>query len=65
MEEKCEGVQYLMKITGIIAECNPFHEGHKYLIRKSKEITGADYTVVLLSGDFVQRVAPAAEQKEK
>lgn len=65
MEEKCEGVQYLMKITGIIAECNPFHEGHKYLIRKSKEITGADYTVVLLSGDFVQRGAPAAEPKEK
>lgn len=63
--EKCEGVQYLMKITGIIAECNPFHEGHKYLIRKSKEITGADYTVVLLSGDFVQRGAPAAEPKEK
>ena len=54
-----------MKITGIIAECNPFHEGHKYLIRKSKEITGADYTVVLLSGDFVQRGAPAAEPKEK
>jgi predicted nucleotidyltransferase len=65
VEEKCEGVQYLMKITGIIAECNPFHEGHKYLIRKSKEITGADYTVVLLSGDFVQRGAPAAEPKEK
>ena len=54
-----------MKITGIIAECNPFHEGHKYLIRKSKEITGADYTVVLLSGDFVQRGAPAAEPKDK
>jgi predicted nucleotidyltransferase len=54
-----------MKITGIIAECNPFHEGHKYLIRKSKEITGADYTVVLLSGDFAQRGAPAAEPKEK
>ncbi|MDD5846862.1 MAG: nucleotidyltransferase family protein [Lachnospiraceae bacterium] len=54
-----------MKITGIIAECNPFHEGHKFLIRKSKEITGADYTVVLLSGDFVQRGAPAAEPKEK
>ena len=54
-----------MKITGIIAECNPFHEGHRYLISKSKEITGADYTVVLLSGDFVQRGAPAVEPKEK
>lgn len=54
-----------MKITGIIAECNPFHEGHRYLISKAKEITGADYTVVLLSGDFVQRGAPAVEPKEK
>ena len=31
-----------MKIVGLIAEYNPFHNGHLYHIRKAKEITGAD-----------------------
>ncbi len=48
-----------MKITGIIAECNPFHEGHAYLLQKAKEITDADYTIVAISGDYVQRGAPS------
>lgn len=52
-----------MKTTGIIAEYNPFHNGHAYLIRKAKEITGADYCVIVMSGDFVQRGAPAIADK--
>lgn len=48
-----------MKIAGIIAEYNPFHTGHAYHIQKTRELTGADYIVVVLSGDFVQRGAPA------
>ncbi|MCI6756309.1 MAG: nucleotidyltransferase family protein [Lachnospiraceae bacterium] len=53
-----------VKIAGVIAECNPFHEGHRYLLEKAREITGADRVVVLLSGDFVQRGEPAVEPKE-
>ena len=53
-----------MRAAGIIMECNPFHKGHAYIIRKAKEITGADVCIVVLSGDFVQRGAPAIEAKE-
>ena len=52
-----------MKIAGIIAEYNPFHTGHAYHIQKTRELTGADYIVVVMSGDFVQRGAPALMEK--
>lgn len=52
-----------MKIVGLITEYNPFHNGHLYHIRKAKEITGADSVVVVMSGDFVQRGAPAIMPK--
>lgn len=48
-----------MKITGIIAEYNPFHQGHIYHIKKTKEITGCDCLVVILSGCFTQRGLPS------
>lgn len=48
-----------MKIVGLITEYNPFHNGHQYHIQKAKEITGANYCIVVMSGDFVQRGAPA------
>lgn len=48
-----------MKTVGIIAEYNPFHNGHAYHIQKARELTGADYCVVIMSGDYVQRGAPA------
>ena len=44
-----------MKIYGIICEFNPFHDGHKYLIEKTREITGADAIVCVMSGSVVQR----------
>lgn len=45
-----------MKLIGIIAEYNPFHNGHKYQIEKSKKLVGKDSAVIcLMSGDFVQR----------
>lgn len=50
-------------IVGIIAEYNPFHNGHAYLIEKAKEITGADYCIVVMSGDFTQRGTPALFDK--
>ncbi len=52
-----------MKIVGLITEYNPFHNGHLYHIRKAKEITGADAVIVVMSGDFVQRGAPAIMSK--
>ncbi len=48
-----------MKVNGIIAEYNPFHNGHLYHLETVKERTKADYTVVVMSGNFVQRGAPA------
>ncbi len=52
-----------MKLTFIIAEYNPFHNGHLYQIRRAKAMTGSDYTIVLMSGDFVQRGGPACADK--
>lgn len=48
-----------MKVTGIIAEYNPFHRGHKYQIDYCKKELGADYVIVVMSGDHVQRGTPA------
>lgn len=52
-----------MKTVGIIAEYNPFHNGHKYQIEQAKKITGADYCIIVMSGDFVQRGTPAIMDK--
>lgn len=52
-----------MKTVGIIAEYNPFHNGHAYHIAKAKEMTGADYCIVVMSGNFVQRGIPAVADK--
>lgn len=52
-----------MKILGIIAEYNPFHNGHKYQIEKAREISGADYVIAVMSGNYVQRGAPAIFDK--
>ena len=52
-----------MKTIGIVAEFNPFHEGHKYLIEQAKADTEADLCVVVMSGNFVQRGMPASFDK--
>lgn len=43
------------KILGIVSEYNPFHLGHLYHLDKSKEIVNPDYTVAVMSGNFVER----------
>ena len=48
-----------MKVTGIIAEYNPFHRGHKYQIDYCKKGLHSDYVVVAMSSDYVQRGTPA------
>ena len=45
----------MSKVLGIIAEYNPFHNGHLYHLENSKKITGCDYTVAIISGNFTQR----------
>lgn len=52
-----------MKILGIVAEYNPFHNGHKYHLLKSKEKTEASHTVVIMSGNYLQRGEPAVLDK--
>lgn len=52
-----------MKTAGIIAEYNPFHRGHEYQIQYTKQKLGADYVIVAMSGDYVQRGTPALLSK--
>ena len=52
-----------MASVGIIAEFNPFHEGHKYLISKAKESCSDGAVVAVMSGNFTQRGTPAAFDK--
>lgn len=52
-----------MKTAGIIAEFNPFHNGHEYHIAQTKAVTGADYCVIVMSGNYVQRGTPAMIDK--
>ena len=53
-----------MKITGIICEYNPLHLGHKKQIDQIRRVIGADSGIVcLMSGNFVQRGAPAIVDK--
>ena len=43
------------KVLGIVAEYNPFHNGHLYHLNESKKQSGADYSVCVMSGNFTQR----------
>lgn len=52
-----------MKVAGIIVEYNPFHNGHQYHIEETKRLTGADYVIAVMSGDFTQRGIPACFDK--
>lgn len=54
-----------MKVVGLITEYNPFHQGHEYHIAESKRLTQADFVVVLMSGDYVQRGTPAIMDKHQ
>ena len=45
----------MTNVLGIIGEYNPFHNGHKYHLEKSKQEAHADYVISVISGNFVQR----------
>lgn len=48
-----------MKATGIVVEYNPFHNGHKYHLQKTKELNPNNIIIAVMSGDFVQRGEPS------
>lgn len=52
-----------MKVAGIIAEYNPFHNGHKYHLNKSLEKFDGTHSIVVMSGNFLQRGEPAILDK--
>lgn len=49
--------------VGIVAEYNPFHNGHLYHLKQAKKRTGCEYSVAVMSGNFVQRGEPALFDK--
>ena len=59
---KIQGDLY-MKAVGLVTEYNPFHNGHLYHLNKAMQLTGADISVAVMSGDFVQRGEPAVLDK--
>ena len=52
-----------MKTVGIVAEYNPFHNGHKHHIAEAKRVSGADRVAVVMSASFIQRGEPACADK--
>ncbi|MDD4066450.1 MAG: nucleotidyltransferase [Clostridia bacterium] len=52
-----------MKTLGIIAEYNPFHNGHLYHLNESKKIVNPDCTICIISGNFIQRGQPSIYNK--
>jgi len=52
-----------MRVTGIIAEYNPFHLGHLYHLKQAKEISKSEGVIAIMSGSFLQRGEPALVDK--
>ena len=51
------------KVLGIVAEYNPWHLGHSYQLEETKKISGANYSVAVMNGNFTQRGEPAILDK--
>ena len=52
-----------MKAVGLITEYNPLHNGHIYHMNQALKMTGADLTIAVMSGNYVQRGEPAITDK--
>ncbi len=52
-----------MKIAGIVAEYNPFHNGHALHVEQTRRATGCDYVIACMAGHFTQRGEPACMSK--
>ena len=53
----------MSKVLGIVAEYNPFHNGHLYHLMKSKQVAQADYSIAVIGGNFTQRGEPSILDK--
>lgn len=53
----------MARVLGVIAEYNPFHNGHKFHLQESIKKAETDYTVAVISGNFVQRGNPSIINK--
>lgn len=52
-----------MRVTGLITEYNPFHNGHLHHLNEAVKTTHADVTIAIMSGNFLQRGEPALIDK--
>ena len=57
------GMIFIDKVLGIIAEYNPFHNGHLYQLNKAKKETNCEYSIAIISGNFTQRGLPSIFNK--
>lgn len=53
----------ILKVLGIVVEYNPFHNGHLHHLKEAKTLINPDYTIAVMSGNFVQRGEPAILDK--
>ena len=53
----------MAKTLGVITEYDPYHKGHAYFLEEAKQLSGADRTIAVMSGAFVQRGEPAMFDK--
>lgn len=60
-----KGCIFYMEIIGVIAEYNPFHNGHLYQLEKIKELYENSLIVLILNGYFLERGIPSIETKEE
>ena len=51
------------RVLGIIAEFNPFHNGHLYHLTESKKLSNCDYAICIMNGNFTQRGLPSLINK--
>lgn len=65
LHKLCRGrsITAAMKVTAVIAEYNPFHNGHLYQLDTIRQTLDTDIIIVVMSGDFVQRGIPAITDK--
>ena len=53
----------IMKITGVVAEYNPFHAGHEYQLKMARKLSDCTCIAVAMSGNYVQRGEPSILDK--
>ena len=51
------------KVLSVVAEFNPFHNGHLYHVTESKKQTGCNYAIAIMNGNFTQRGEPSIVDK--